>query len=47
MISKIGGMNDHCYSLMSLYLQCCWEESWAYDIEIKGNIHERGYTNDL
>lgn len=40
MISKIGGMNDHCYSLVNLYLECCWEENSAYDIEIIGNIFD-------
>ena len=40
MISKIGGINDHCYSLMRLYIECCWEDGWAYDIEIIGNIHD-------
>lgn len=40
MIAKIGGINDHCYSLMNLHLECCWEDNWAYDIEIIGNIHD-------
>lgn len=40
MISKIGGINDHCYPLMSLYIECCWEDRSAYDIEIIGNIHD-------
>lgn len=40
MITKIGGINDHCYSLMNLYLECCWEDDCAYDIEIIGNIHD-------
>lgn len=40
MITKIGGMNDHCYSLMNLYLECCWEDDCAYDIEIIDNIHD-------
>ena len=40
MISKIGGINDHCYSLMRLYIECCWEDGWAYDVEIIGNIHD-------
>ena len=40
MISKIGGINDHCYSLMNLYLECCWEDDCAYDIEVIGNIHD-------
>ena len=40
MISKIGGLNDHCYPLMNLYIECCWEDNWAYDIEIIGNIHD-------
>lgn len=40
MISKIGGINDNCYSLMNLYLECCWEEDWAYDIEVIGNVHD-------
>lgn len=40
MIAKIGGVNDHCYSLMDLYVKCCWEELWAYDIEVIGNIHD-------
>jgi len=39
-ISKIGGMNDHCYSLVNLHLECCWEENSAYDIEIIGNIFD-------
>jgi uncharacterized phage protein (TIGR01671 family) len=39
-ISKIGGINDHCYSLFDLFLECCWEENSAYDIEVIGNIHE-------
>ena len=39
-IAKIGGMNDRCYSLMNLYLECCWEDNWAYDIEVIGNIHD-------
>ena len=37
MISKIGGINDHCYSLMNLHLECCWEDNFAYDLEIIGN----------
>lgn len=40
MIAKIGGINDHCYSLMNLHLECCWEDDWAYDIEVIGNIHD-------
>lgn len=50
-IAKIGGINDHCYSLMNLHLECCWEDDWAYDIEIIGNIYdnpkllERGDNN--
>lgn len=40
MISKIGGHNDHCYSFMDLYIECCWEDGWAYDIEVIGNIHD-------
>ena len=40
MISKIGGHNDHCYSFMDLYIECCWEERNAYDIEVIGNIHD-------
>lgn len=40
MITKIGGVNDHCYSLMQLYIECCWEDCTAYDIEILGNIHD-------
>ena len=40
MISKIGGHNDHCYSFMDLYIECCWEDGWAYDVEIIGNIHD-------
>ena len=40
MISKIGGNNDHCYSFMDLYVECCWEDNCAYDIEVIGNIHD-------
>ena len=40
MISKIGGINDNCYSLMELYIECTWEDGWAYDIEVIGNIHD-------
>ena len=40
MISKIGGHNDHCYSFMDLYIECCWEDGWAYDVEIIGNVHD-------
>jgi uncharacterized phage protein (TIGR01671 family) len=40
MISKIGGHNDHCYSFMDLYVECCWEDNCAYDIEVIGNIHD-------
>lgn len=40
MISKIGGLNDNCYSLMNLYLECMWEDNWAYDIEVIGNVHD-------
>lgn len=40
MISKVGGHNDHCYSLMNLYIECCWEDNSAYDIEVIGNIHD-------
>lgn len=40
MISKIGGHNDHCYSLMDLYVECCWEDNVAYDIEVIGNIYD-------
>lgn len=40
MISKIGGVNDHCYSLFDLSLECCWEDDWAVDIEVIGNIHD-------
>ena len=40
MISKIGGMSDHFYSLMNLYLECQWEDDWAYDLEVIGNIHD-------
>ena len=40
MIGKIGGINDHVYSLQVLYLECCWEESSAFDLEVIGNIHE-------
>ena len=40
MITKIGGINDHCYSLMNLYLECCGEGDVAYNLEIIGNIHD-------
>jgi len=40
MIKKIGGINDHCYSIFDLFLECCWENDSAYDIEIIGNIHD-------
>lgn len=40
MIARIGGINDHCYSLMNLHLECCWEDDWAYDIEVIGTIHD-------
>lgn len=40
MISKIGGFNDNCYSLMDLYIECCWEDEWASDVEVIGNIHD-------
>jgi uncharacterized phage protein (TIGR01671 family) len=40
MIGKIGGINDHVYSLQVLYLECCWEESSAFDLEVIGNIHD-------
>lgn len=51
MISKIGGENDHCYSLFDLSLECCWEDDWAVDIEVLGNIHDnpellKGGAND-
>ena len=39
-ISKIGGCIDHCYPLMTLHFQCMWEDDWAYDIEVIGNIHD-------
>ena len=39
MISKIGGHNNYCYPLMTLYTDCCWEENSAFDIEVIGNIH--------
>jgi len=42
MISKIGGHNDYCYSLMPLYDDCCWEDDCAFDLEIIGNIHDNG-----
>lgn len=40
MIGKIGGNNDHVYPLQVLYLDCCWEENSAFDIEVIGNIYE-------
>lgn len=40
MIDKIGGRNDHCYSLMVLYIDCDWHDDYAYDIEVIGNIFE-------
>lgn len=40
MIPKIGGINDYCYSFGRLYDECMWEDGWAYDIEIIGNIHD-------
>ena len=40
MITKIGGINDYCYSFQRLYDECMWEDGWAYDIEIIGNIHD-------
>lgn len=40
MIQKVGGMNDYCYPLSTLYDQCCWEVDWAYDIKIIGNIYD-------
>lgn len=40
MISKIGGVNNHCYSLFDLSLECCWEDDWAIDIEVIGNIYD-------
>lgn len=52
MIGKIGGINNHVYSLQVLYLECCWEESSAFDLEVIGNIYENpeliegGKTND-
>lgn len=41
MITKIGGINDNCYSLMNLHLECMWEEDSAYDIEVIGNIYDK------
>ena len=41
MIGKIGGHNDHVYSLMNLYIDCDWEENCAFDIEIIGNIYDK------
>lgn len=41
MINKIGGINDHCYSLFNLAVECCWEGNdfvngtWtAHDLEV-------------
>lgn len=38
MISKIGGVNDYLYPLMTLFDECCWDGDWARDLEIIGNV---------
>lgn len=34
MITKVGGDNDHCISLMFLYQECCWTDNCASDLSI-------------
>lgn len=34
MIEKIGGINDHCYTLFNLAIECCWKDYIASDLEV-------------